>query len=70
MLSSVGELEVLRRRTRGRLRREAVVDPAALVPQHWFMGIVVNLVGLLVVLLLIGGTNRLLIERLEIHKMG
>ena len=34
------------------------------------MGIVVNLVGLLVVLLLIGGTNRLLIERLEIHKMG
>jgi hypothetical protein len=48
----------------------AVVDPATLVPQLWFMGIVVNLLGLLVVLLLIGGTNRLLIERLGIHKMG
>lgn len=47
-----------------------VVDPATLVPQLWFMGIVVNLLGLLVVLLLIGGTNRLLIKRLEIHKMG
>ncbi|ELY54826.1 hypothetical protein C491_17904 [Natronococcus amylolyticus DSM 10524] len=55
------------------LAREAlrmVVDPAVFVPQLWFMGIVVNVVGLLVVLLLIGGTNRLLIKRLELHKMG
>ncbi|MDG5818656.1 hypothetical protein [Natronococcus sp. A-GB7] len=48
----------------------AVVDPAALVPQLWVMRIVVNLLGPLVVPLLIGGTNRLLIERLGIHGMG
>lgn len=55
------------------LAREAlrmVVDPAVLVPQLWFMGIVANVVGLLAVLALIGGTNRLLIKRLELDKMG
>ncbi|AGB38724.1 hypothetical protein [Natronococcus occultus] len=48
----------------------AVVDMSVLVPQVWFMGIVANVVGLLVVLALIGGTNRLVIKRLEIDKMG
>lgn len=48
----------------------AVVDLSVIVPQLWFMGIVANIVGLLVVLVVIGGTNRLLIKRLELDKMG